>query len=235
MDRKQQGFIVACWLVGLTLMGSIGVLTAAAPAARASEGVLYERLQQWPTWNLPAPLARPGRADLLYPEWCAGHWQVRSSDGSSYEVRFPSTPAGVVGDRAFNAAAVGRAVLGKGLLGVANDPANPNRQIARLRNADGQELELESTVVGRRSERPEPTVLLVDELALQVLHCGGAPLVSRVETLSRFERLSPDRIQVEQWQATYASPALGLAAPARRNDRFELSLSRSGQGADRAS
>ena len=96
MDRKQQGFIVACWLVGLTLMGSIGVLTAAAPAARASEGVLYERLRQWPTWNLPAPLARPGRADLLYPEWCAGHWQVRSSDGSSYEVRFPSTPAGVV-------------------------------------------------------------------------------------------------------------------------------------------
>jgi hypothetical protein len=37
---------------------------------------------------------------------------------------------------------------------VANDPANPNRELALLRG----DLELESTVIGRRS-KPEPAAL----------------------------------------------------------------------------
>ena len=76
----------------------------------------------------------------------------------------------------------GRAVLGDALLTVQNDPANPNRQIARL-SGDQQ---LESTVVGRRSSSPNARTFLADELALQVLHGPGDPRVSRVETLSRY-------------------------------------------------
>jgi hypothetical protein len=238
MQARQHRSIVARWLERLTLACTVvwGIaLLLTAPAAHAGQEVLTSRLQQWPHWSLPAPLARPGRRDLTYPDWCAGDWRVQSSDGSSYAVRFLSSAAGVVGDRAFNAAAVGRAVLGERLNGVANDPGNPNRQIAYLHGLDGQPLELESTVVGRRSERPGPQLLLVDELALQVLHGQGAPTVSRVETLSRFEQLTDDMIQVVQWQASYPSPALGLAAQAQRSERLELRLERSPPGSDRAS
>jgi hypothetical protein len=178
MQARQHRSIVARWLERLTLACTVvwGIaLLLTAPAAHAGQEVLTSRLQQWPHWSLPAPLARPGRRDLTYPDWCAGDWRVQSSDGSSYAVRFLSSAAGVVGDRAFNAAAVGRAVLGERLNGVANDPGNPNRQIAYLHGLDGQPLELESTVVGRRSERPGPQLLLVDELDRSVAAAPQRP------------------------------------------------------------
>jgi hypothetical protein len=209
-------------------------LTAPSMAAKAG-GLLAERVSQWPQWQLPAPLQRPGRSDLVYPDWFLGDWQVSSSDGLSYRVRFIPSAEGVVGDRSFNAAAVGQAVLGEQLGGVANDPANPNRQIAHLRLADGRGLELESTVVGRRREALGAEELLVDELALQVLHGSGDPAVSRVETLTRFHRLDDGQIQAEQWQASYGSPAAGLAAAALRSSRLTLRLARMEPAADPAS
>lgn len=220
--------------LGLLLWPPCTMPSLAAGAGQA-DGPLAERVRQWPQWQLPAPLQRPGRRDLLYPDWFLGDWQVNSSDGLSYRVRFVSAPAGVVGDRSFNAAAVGRAALGERLGRVANDPANPNRQIAHLRLADGQTLELESTVVGRRQEPLGAEELLVDELALQVLHGVGDPAVSRVETLTRFHRLAEGRIEAEQWQASYGSPAAGLAAPALRSSSLTLSLERLAPAADPAS
>jgi|688.fasta_scaffold128902_4 hypothetical protein len=220
--------------LGLLLWLSLASPMLAAGSGDA-EGRLAERVRQWPQWELPAPLQRPGRRDLVYPDWFLGDWQVSSSDGSSYRVRFIPSPAGVVGDRSFNAAAVGRALLGDQLRRVANDPANPNRQIAHLRRADGQGLELESTVVGRRRELPTSDELLVDELALQVLHGAGDPAVSRVETLSRFRQEQDGSISAEQWQASYGSPAGGLAAPALRSDHLSLRLERVGPAADPAS
>jgi hypothetical protein len=180
--------------------------------------LLPARAADWPAWSLPAPLPRPGRADLVYPDWFRGRWQV-SDAGLRYEVRFQAGNPGVVGDRAFNAASVGRALLGGELLAVENDPANPNRQIARLAG----DLWLESTVVGRRSETGTGR-FWADELSLQVVHGPGDPRVSRVETLSRYV-LEPDgRISGEQWQATYPSPALGLAARPRHSDHHTLVL-----------
>ena len=44
----------------------------------------------------------------------------------------PNRQGAVVGDRAGNAAAIGRALLGDSLLRVRDDPRNPNRQIADL-------------------------------------------------------------------------------------------------------
>ena len=189
-------------------------------------GVLAERAAHWPEWRLPAPLNRPsaraGHQDLTYPDWMAGRWQVRSDD-LDYEVRFSTDTGGaVVGDRDFNATAIGRALLGAALLQVRNDPANPNRQIALLAG----DQQLESTVVGRRSESSNPTDFWADELALQVLHGPGDPRVSRVETLSHYSQNPDGTVTTEQWQASYPSPALGLAAAASSSGHFQLTLTR---------
>ncbi len=199
----------------------IGLLAMAAPAWATP---LADRAGAWPSWSLPAPLERPGSSDLTYPSWFEGTWQVRS-DGLAYTVRFSRTRNGeVVGDRAFNAKAIGAALLGDTLQAVANDPANPNRQIATFKPQSGPVFSLESTVVGRRQEPPDPTSFEADELALQVLHGPGDPRVSRVETLSRYELQTDGQITADQWQATYPSPASGLAAQPTATDHVVLSL-----------
>ena len=205
-------------MTGALLAPILALLLAISP------GVLAERAAHWPEWRLPAPLERPsnrpGHQDLTYPAWMEGSWRVRSDD-LDYRVQFERNANGaVVGDRAFNASAIGRALLGKALLQVANDPANPNRQIAVLAG----DQRLESTVVGRRSEQPDATHFWTDELALQVLHGPGDPRVSRVETLSRYSFRSDGSVGAEQWQASYPSPALGLAAAARSSGHYSLEL-----------
>ena len=197
------------------------LLISAAPAlAASSSDLLEQRIDAWPTWSLPAPLPRPGQQDLIYPAWFAGSWQATNQDPSGnepdlhYTVRFNTDPKGqVVGDRAYNASAIGRALLGPQLREVRNDPRNPNRQLAELRD----DQQLESTVVGRRSSQASEGEFLADELALQVLHSPGDPRVSRVETLSRYRLVEPNRIEAEQWQVSYGSPAQGLAAKAQRS------------------
>jgi hypothetical protein len=196
-------------------------------------GLLEARLAAWPQWQLPGPLPRPGRADLEYPDWFAGDWLVSSLEEGAppqetvqWPVRFRPTPGGtVVGERAANARAVGEALLGKALREVKDDPANPNRQIARLAG----DQTLESTVVGRRSERQpgDGGLFLADELVLQVLHGAGDPRISRIETLSRYERRLKDGqtwIEAEQWQARYPSPAQGLVASATATGHWRLRL-----------
>ncbi len=220
-------------LRGCALALLILLLNARGALAAAADPVLQQRIEAWPAWSLPAPLPRPGRQDLIYPDWFNGSWQATGIDPSGrepdlhYPVRFsPDARGRVVGDRAFNASGVGQALLGDQLLQVRNDPRNPNRQLAELRG----DQQLESTVVGRRSSAPAAGVFLADELALQVVHGAGDPRVSQVETLSRYRLVSPDRIEAEQWQASYASPAEGLAAEARRSWAGRLVLERVDQG-----
>lgn len=208
-------------------MGAILAL-ALVVLPQSGAGPLEARLAAWPDWNLPAPLERPGRRDLVYPEWFAGSWRAHGDDGSTYPVRFLTDPSGAItGDRAFNARALAAAVVGDLLLGVDNDPANPNRQIARLRSPGGTCFELESSVIGRRSARPSENVFLADELSLQVLHGPGAPRLSQVETLSRFERRADGGIDARQWQATYPSPSEGLRSRAGSTHQSGLRLERS--------
>ncbi|MCP9829712.1 POLO box duplicated region [Synechococcus sp. L2F] len=244
--------LLAIWPPGAALG-----LDAGTGLNPAGGGVLAERLAMWPDWNLPAPLPRPGRRDLVYPDVFEGTWEVRSEEvapGSTapltYRVRFARNRRGeLVGDRAFNAAQVGKALLGPQLLTVANDPANPNRQLATLRG----DLSLESTVVGRRTEAAAGDRFIADELALQVVHSPGGTRISRVETLTRYELAAlmpkpaparkelspapsgtassagggqPDRLHALQWQATYPSPEDGLAAVPLSTHRFSLDLQR---------
>jgi len=223
LQRRSTGLLLTVVLV-LTLLG-----LGPTPLQAAIPDPLEQRLDQWPAWSLPAPLPRPGNHDLNYPAWFEGTWHVSSHDLSgqqadiSYTVRFQRNGQGaVVGDRAFNASAIGRALLGDGLLSVQNDPLNPNRQLALLAG----DQQLESTVVGRRTSATRGDTFLADELALQVLHGPGEPRVSRVETLSRYRQLNPGQITAEQWQGSYGSPAEGLQARSRRSWQGTLNLER---------
>jgi hypothetical protein len=216
MQRRLILLLAALW--GLVLAAAAPGPTLAAPA-----DVLQNRLEAWPDWSLPAPLARPGRSDLIYPDWFAGRWQLSSLDAPLWqaEVRFVANAQGqIVGDRAGNAAAIGRALLGEHLQRVQDDPRNPNRQLAVLE----RDQQLESSVVGRRRSQPQDDLFLADELALQVLHGPGPPRQSRVETLSRYRLLAPGQITLEQWQVSYGSPADGLTSTALRSSRSRMEL-----------
>ena len=148
----------------------LGLILALLLPISAAAGPLSLRLEQWPSWQLPAPLPRPSPGDdLIYPAWFEGDWQLSSSDGISAEVHFARRADGaVVGTRAANAMAIGRAVLGDGLLEVQDDPGNPNRQLARL----SDDRVLDTRISGRRSETPDPNAFLADELSLQLLRQG---------------------------------------------------------------
>lgn len=246
-------------LLALTLM-VVALVCPPAPAAAAQPGMamasprepqparslpppsapepLERRLASWPAWSLPAPLPRPGRDDLIWPAWFRGEWVVSSKPAEGVEPRLewrarfvPNGHGGTVADRAFNASQIGKALLGDGLISVRNDPSNPNRQVSLLRG----DRQLESTVVGRRSARPDGATFLADELTLQVLHGPGTPRISRVEVLGLWQQLEDGSISGVQWQASYSSPATGLAAQADHPQRFSLRLVPLPPGSDRAS
>ena len=171
-------------------------------------------------------MPRPSnRDDLIYPDWFEGLWQVESIDldapGDSpllHQARFETDRRGrLVGDRSFNATAIGRALLGDQLLRVEDDPDSANRQIARLKG----DLYLETTVTGRRQDSPTTDTFLSDELVLQILHTPGAPRLSRIETLSRYSRCD-DAICAEQWQGRYASPGESLRDQAVAHHHYHL-------------
>jgi len=199
---------------------------------------LEQRQASWPAWSLPAPLSRPGQEDLVWPAWFRGEWEVSSTavEGDSaplhWRARFQTDSKGrTVADRAFNAGQIGTALLGNGLISVRNDPANPNRQVSLLRG----DRQLESTVVGRRSARPDGATFMADELTLQVVHGLGTPRISRVEVIGLWHQLEDGSISGEQWQTRYASPAAGLTAKAERPQRFSLRLVPLPPGSDPAS
>ena len=207
-------------LIGLTILLSGGPAWA--------QGSLEQRLNSWPDWSLPAPLPRPSnRDDLIYPDWFAGLWQVESIDLDApddppllHQARFQADRRGrLVGDRNFNATAIGRALLGDQLLRVEEAPDSANRQIARLKG----DLYLETTVTGRRQESPSADTFLADELVLQILHAPGPPRLSRIETLSRYSRCD-DAICAEQWQARYPDPGQTITNRAVSVHRYQLTM-----------
>ncbi|MEC8732247.1 MAG: POLO box duplicated region, partial [Cyanobacteriota bacterium] len=193
-------------LIGLTILLSGGPVWA--------QGSLEQRLNSWPDWSLPAPLPRPSnRDDLIYPDWFAGLWQVESVDLDApdeppllHQARFQADRRGrLIGDRSFNATAIGRALLGDQLLRVEDDPDSANRQMAQLKG----DLRLETSVTGRRQETLGNDGFLADELVLQILHAPGPPRLSRIETLSLYKRCE-EAICADQWQARYAPPGQTL-------------------------
>jgi len=206
--------------------------------ADGSATLLEQRLQAWPDWQLPAPLPRPDRrGDLVYPAWFAGEWQVTSLDLTAegetgeplrHQARFLiDAKQRVVADRAFNALAIGRAVLGSALLTVEQPADDHNRQLARLQN----DQLLETSVIGRRQSDPQQEPFTTDELVLQIVHGPGAPRISRVETLSRYHPCpsrpaAVEQICAEQWQARFSGPEQGLDAAPLARAHYRLALTR---------
>ena len=204
---------------------------------------LETRLEAWPSWPDPAPLPRPRtNQDLVYPDWFEGLWEVESLDllanGTANVDVSPlqhlaqfqrNQHDDVVGNRPFNARAVGQALLGKQLLSVEQAPDQVNRQLARL----SDDRFLETTVIGRKQTPIEASVFLSDELVLQVMHGARAPRLSRIETLSRYQPCPDDstaesigRICVEQWQQTYPAPGEASESFVQRASRYKLTLTR---------
>lgn len=223
--------------------GPAGRAAARVPGPEPNRGRLAQRLQQWPAWQLPAPLPRAGREAPGWPDWFAGEWWVQSEslplrDGDRavpappWRVRFRvGADGGVLADRAFNAASLTRALLPDTPLTVQDDRADPRRQLARL----GPDQLLETTLLAWRLERPAADLFLNDELSLEVLHGSGPPRLSRVEILGRWQLLDADRIEGEQWQARYAAPGEGLSARSLGGEHLRLRLVRAAPGSDPAS
>ena len=204
------------------------------------EDWLNQRLEAWPKWQLPAALPRPrSQQDLVYPDWFDGDWNVESTDLDDlstlkHPVRFAASKnsrGAVVGDRVFNATAIGKAVLGEQLLGVEQAPQQVNRQLARL----SQDRQLETTVIGRRESNLDQQTFLSDELVLQILHGPGAPRISRIETLSRYQLCDSTGIETagnynticaEQWQARFGPPGETVSAKPLHVNHYKLTLTK---------
>ena len=207
----------------LALLIGFSILLGGSPAWASP---LEQRLELWPNWSLPAPLSRPSsRDDLIYPQWFQGRWEVQSVDlddldqpAITHEARFISDSQNrLVGDRAFNANAIGRALLGEQLLRVEDDPKSSNRQMAQLTG----DRRLETTVTGRQQLSPTPDTFLADELVLQILHAPGPPRLSQVETLSRYQRCGSG-ICAEQWQGVYPPPGEMLRDAVQSSHHYQL-------------
>jgi hypothetical protein len=207
----------------LALLIGFSILLGGSPAWASP---LEQRLELWPNWTLTAPLSRPSsRDDLIYPQWFQGRWQVESIDldaldqpAITHEARFISDRQNrLVGDRAFNAIAIGRALLGEQLLRVEDDPKSSNRQMAQLSG----DRRLETTVTGRKQQSPDAKTFLADELVLQILHAPGPPRLSQVETLSRYQRCG-SAICAEQWQGIYPPPGESLHDTIKSSHHYQL-------------
>ena len=204
---------------------------------------LEARLEAWPAWSEPSPLPRPrAKEDLIYPDWFEGLWEVENLDLLENGTVDDNSPPfkhlarfqlnehnDVVGDRPFNARAIGQALLGKQLLSVEQAPHQVNRQLARLSN----DRLLETTVIGREQTSIHIASFVSDELVLQVMHGARAPRLSRIETLSRYQSCPDEpsadivsRICGEQWQQTYPAPGAASESFMQRASRYKLTLTR---------
>ena len=201
------------------------------PCWASQSSQLSQRLEEWPEWRKPAQLPRPNNNDdLVYPTWFEGLWHIDNQDLDDidaeqiqHQARFqPDGQGRIVGDRAFNALSIGKALLGEQLLRVEDDPHSANDQMAQLKGG----LRLETRVISRDQSTPDNNTFLSDEIVLQILHRPGPPRLSRIETLSRYQRSSNRNINGEQWQAIYPPPGQSTSENAIKFHHFKLFMQR---------
>ena len=200
---------------------------------------LETRKNVWPEWNLPGPFNPSGlKRDIVYPAWFDGMWIVESIDLNNpentpikYQVKFKINNLDqVVGERAFNALSIGKAVFADELLSVKDDPKSPNRQLARFAN----QVFLETKIIGRNQSSVINSEFFVDELSLQIFHNSNVSRVNQIETLSKYQLckspktivadLSEERICGEQWQAFYLAPGESMEVKPLKTSHYKLIL-----------
>lgn len=109
----------------------------------------------------------------------------------------------IVADREFNGFNIAQAYLGDdSILSVKVDPENPNRQITFL----SQNNRLISTVTNRRQEMPDPQTFLTTEITQQVFQRPLNLYINQVETTTKYELITDNKIDADQVTAIYLSP-----------------------------
>jgi len=196
-------------------------------------GVLSDRVSAFPNWQ-NKPLVDRATRDLIYPNWIAGTWRVKSTlidlvaplapqivtpgfesnrayvnQPIEFNVRFAKQQTkqlkGVIADRAFNGLNIARAYLGdRAVLSVKVDPNSPNKQITRLRD----DRMLTSTITGRAIETPAPNQFITSEIFQQVFRGSAQPYLNQVETTTAYKYLDDQTsaIVADQITAIYLSP-----------------------------
>ncbi|MBE9011238.1 hypothetical protein IQ250_13580 [Pseudanabaenaceae cyanobacterium LEGE 13415] len=189
-------------------------------------GALFDRVSTFPDWHNKPPVDR-ATSDLIYPNWIAGTWRVKSTlidlvaplapeivtpgfesnrdyvnQSIEFNVRFAQQSNGVIADRAFNGLNIAKAYLGdKSVLSVKVDPNSPNKQITTLK---GDRI-LTSTITGRATETPAPNQFITSEIFQQIFRGTAQPYFNQVETTTAYN-YSSNQITADQITAIYLSP-----------------------------
>lgn len=170
-------------------------------------------------------------ADLYYPDWFLGRWQVVATLESfeapqgqytdpttmeraikeqgrpvRYEVRFYKNEQGkVIADRAFNAKSITEAYLGaKTVRAVLFDPQHPDRQTVLLSGGSRGQLFISQ----RRSESSAPQQFDTLEFYRQVLGTlTGVPKTKDIEAITLYRRsTNPKKFQAIQRTSIFLVP-----------------------------
>jgi hypothetical protein len=210
---------ISLWGMLLILLGACSVMV---------NGSLTERVQQT---VLDKPAFGLETADLYYPDWFLGRWQVVATlesfeapqgqygDQASmeraikeqgrpvrYEVRFYKNEQGkVIADRAFNAKSITEAYLGpKTVREVLFDPQHPDRQKVLLTSGSRGEL----YITQRHSESSTPQQFDTLEFYRQVLGTlTGVPKTKDIEATTLYRRgTDPKKFQAIQQTAVFLVP-----------------------------
>lgn len=196
-------------------------------------GALFDRVSTFPDWHTKPPVDR-ATSDLIYPNWIAGTWRVKSTlvdlvaplapeivtpgfesnrdyvnQPIEFNVRFTAQPDGVIADRAFNGLNIARAYLGdRAVLSVKVDPNSPNKQITQLKSEPSGKQSyriLTSTITGRATETPALNQFITSEIFQQIFRGTAQPYLNQVETTTAYN-YSSNQITADQITAIYLSP-----------------------------
>jgi hypothetical protein len=207
------------WGMLLILLGACTVIPDRSLLERVKQTVLDK-----PTFGLET-------ADLYYPDWFLGRWQVVATLESfeapqgqyadpatteraikeqgrpvRYEVRFYKNEQGkVIADRAFNAKSITEAYLGaKTVRAVLFDSQHPDRQTVLLTGGSRGQLFISQ----RRSESADPQQFDTLEFYRQVLGTlTGVPKTKDIEAVTLYRQSSdPKKIQAMQRTSIFLVP-----------------------------
>jgi hypothetical protein len=201
-------------------------------SGEAAAGQLAKRLASFPQWD--KPVVQVARGDLVYPDWMAGTWNVKSTlidavaplapnivtpgfesnrqnlqQPVSFQVRFEKDKlfksSAIVAERAFNGLSLAKAYLGNTVIAVKVDPKSPNRQITLLKG----DRQLVSIVSGRATETPKDDQFITTEVFQQFFRAPESrPYFNEVESTTAYQYLPQSHpvIEAEQVTAVYLSP-----------------------------
>ena len=198
---------------------------------------LENRVNQWPEIYLPNFKFSNTSKDLIYPKWFEGNWLVTSQDLTNnseepiiYKVNFYKNDSDlIVGNRAKNSESIGKAIFGENLIKVLNDPQSFNNQITYLKD----DFYIDSRITGR-NQIHDDEIFFADELVIQTAHKQGASRINQVETISKFQQCSEEKLEGNnlqkpeicgvQYVASYGSKVGDPSIHAIKTNKYKLTF-----------